>query len=160
MDSRLTPLQRDVLDSFFRREDRFLLTGDAALAGFHLGHRTTHGYLVRDRAPQIHAQKVLSGAIRVDPADEILANKLCALLSRTENRDLVDVMALERSGLDLEAAIRTAARKDAGFSPGQLCYILSQMTIGEDARIPGSTPSELRSFISAFIARLARLAFP
>jgi hypothetical protein len=39
--SKLTALQREVLDAFFRRERGFFLTGGAALAGFHLGHRTT-----------------------------------------------------------------------------------------------------------------------
>lgn len=39
--SRLSPLQRELLEAFFRREDRFFLTGGAALAGYHLGHRTT-----------------------------------------------------------------------------------------------------------------------
>lgn len=39
--SKLTPLQRDVLAAFFSREKEFFLTGGAALAGFHLGHRRT-----------------------------------------------------------------------------------------------------------------------
>src|SRR5256885_8172390 len=39
--SKLTELQREVLDAFFQRERGFFLTGGAALAGFHLGHRTT-----------------------------------------------------------------------------------------------------------------------
>jgi hypothetical protein len=39
--SKLTALQVDVLDAFFRRERGFFLTGGAALAGFYLGHRTT-----------------------------------------------------------------------------------------------------------------------
>jgi len=39
--SKLTALQKDVLDAFFQRERGFFLTGGAALAGFHLGHRTT-----------------------------------------------------------------------------------------------------------------------
>ena len=39
--SRLTPLQRDLLDAFFAREQRLFLTGGGALAGFYLGHRTT-----------------------------------------------------------------------------------------------------------------------
>jgi hypothetical protein len=30
------------LEAFFSREERFFLTGGAALAGFHLGHRETH----------------------------------------------------------------------------------------------------------------------
>jgi predicted nucleotidyltransferase component of viral defense system len=37
----LSQLQRDVLKEFFRHEASFFLTGGAALAGFHLGHRRT-----------------------------------------------------------------------------------------------------------------------
>ena len=39
--SRLSPLQRDLLEAFFRREERFFLSGGAALAGYYLGHRDT-----------------------------------------------------------------------------------------------------------------------
>ena len=42
MDSKLTRLQHELLDAFFQHEDRFFLTGGAALAGFYLGHRETH----------------------------------------------------------------------------------------------------------------------
>ncbi len=38
----LSALQQDFLRAFFQREDRFFLTGGAALVGFHLGHRETH----------------------------------------------------------------------------------------------------------------------
>ena len=37
----LSPFQWRVLRAFFERERAFFLTGGAALAGFHLGHRTT-----------------------------------------------------------------------------------------------------------------------
>jgi hypothetical protein len=40
-DNKLTPLQRDLLVAFFTREQRFFLTGGAALAGFYFGHRVT-----------------------------------------------------------------------------------------------------------------------
>ena len=40
--NRFSTLQRECLDAFFRREDRFFSIGGAALAGFHLGHRETH----------------------------------------------------------------------------------------------------------------------
>ena len=40
--SKLSSLQQDVLDAFFARENRFFLTGGAALAGFYLHHRETH----------------------------------------------------------------------------------------------------------------------
>jgi len=39
--SKLTPLQREVLEAIFAREQRVFLTGGAALAEYHLGHRTT-----------------------------------------------------------------------------------------------------------------------
>jgi hypothetical protein len=38
---RLTALQRSVLAAFFAREREFFLSGGAALAGYHLGHRET-----------------------------------------------------------------------------------------------------------------------
>ncbi len=41
MHNRLTPLQRELLEAFFRREQRMFLTGGAALGGFYFGHRTT-----------------------------------------------------------------------------------------------------------------------
>ena len=39
--SKLSALQAEVLRAFFDRERRFFLTGGGALAGFHLGHRST-----------------------------------------------------------------------------------------------------------------------
>jgi len=39
--STLTAFQREIVDAFFQRERGYVLTGGAALAGFHLGHRTT-----------------------------------------------------------------------------------------------------------------------
>lgn len=40
--SRLTALQLALVEEFFRLSEGFFLTGGAALAGFHLGHRQTH----------------------------------------------------------------------------------------------------------------------
>jgi hypothetical protein len=42
--SQLSALQRDLLEAFFAREQRFYLTGGAALAGYHLGHRAVGGF--------------------------------------------------------------------------------------------------------------------
>jgi hypothetical protein len=39
--SKLSTLQQDFLNAFFKREGRFFLTGGAARAGFYLGHRET-----------------------------------------------------------------------------------------------------------------------
>lgn len=54
--------------------------------------------LVREYVFQIEREKPIINGIRVDSPEEILANKLCALLSRSEIRDLVDVRELENAG--------------------------------------------------------------
>lgn len=210
--NRLSPLQRDLLEAFFRHESRFHLTGGAALAGYYLGHRETADLdlftssaamhegeaalraaarevgasvehvqtapdfrrrlvrraresvvvdLVADAAPQGPQPKNRFGGVRVDPPDEILANKLCALLSRAELRDLVDVRALEQAGFRTEDAVALASRKDAGLTPAQLAWVLSQVTIGDDAAIPGDvSAADLQGFLADLIARLTRLSFP
>ncbi len=117
--------------------------------------------LVRDLAPQIFEDKPLVGGIRVDPAPEILANKLCTLLSRAEIRDLVDVLALEKAGYPVEEHLALAQRKDAGLTPGQLAWVLSQIEIGDDAVPPGGVSArELRQYLDELKGRLAALAFP
>lgn len=210
--SRLTRLQAEVLAAFFEREQRFYLTGGAALAGYHLGHRDTHDLdlftltpamddgvralrdaagslnaslqevrtapefrrllvsrggeavivdLVAEHAEQIHADKPAHGLVRVDPPDEIFANKLCALLGRSEVRDIVDVRALQGLGLSLEAALAGARKKDGGLTAGQLAWVLSQITIADHAVVPGGvTPVELREYLSRLVDELARLAHP
>ena len=55
MDSKLTALQHEILQAFFRRESRFFLTGGAALAGFHLGHRATHDLDLFTTSPVLDA---------------------------------------------------------------------------------------------------------
>lgn len=210
--STLSPLQSDFLNAFFKRDTRFFLTGGAALAGFHLGHRETHdldlftlddaiadGYmiaadvarqlgatiepvqtspdfrrillrrgaeavivdLVRERVAQRIPEKPVIGGIRLDPPEEILANKLCALLSRSEIRDLVDTRALELAGNKIEDALSAAALKDSGLTPAQLAWVLSQIEIGDDLIPPGGVSTEeLRSYLADLIERLKRIAFP
>lgn len=214
MESRLTPLQTSVLDAFFRHEKRFFLTGGAALAGFHLGHRETRDLdlfvasedervldegetalrraaadlggsvedirtaidfrrrlvrsagkavivdLVRDRVPQL-APKSAQGDVLLDSPREILANKLCTLVSRSELRDLVDVRALESTGLSIEAALRDASTKDAGISPAVLSWILSSVEISDDAELPGGVaPGALREWLHGLREALAKIAWP
>lgn len=92
---------------------------------------------------------------------EVLANKLCTLLSRAELRDIVDVRALEDAGLKIEDHLALANRKDAGFTPGQLAWVLSQVEIGEDAKPPGGVSVDvLRAYVDELIGRLTSLAFP
>jgi hypothetical protein len=210
--NRLGPFQREVLEIFFRKEKRFFLTGGAALAGFHLGHRETDDLdlfvtedvleeglaalgavareigaaseeilttpdfrrrllrrggdsvivdLVREHVAQVFPHKPVIAGIRVDPAEEIMANKLCTLLARAEVRDLVDLRALEQAGLGLQDALDAGTRKDSGLTPAQLAWVLSEIRIGDDAQIPGGVAvPDLREYLRQLIDRLSRLALP
>lgn len=209
----LTPFQREALRAFFERERGFFVTGGAALAGFHLGHRRTDDLdlfttddgafergrhvladvaaslggtleirqdtprflrtvlsrgddsvvvdLVRDQVHQVHSVKPEHDGIRVDPPDEILVNKLAALVGRAEERDLVDVMFLERNGQRVEDALAPALAKDGGCTPATLAWLLSQIEIPDGIELPASvTPQELRSFVADLVIRLRRAALP
>jgi hypothetical protein len=210
--SRLTPLQVDLLEAFFAREQRFVLTGGAALAGFYFGHRETEDldffgtpgldlqeaartlevactacgaalesvqtfpdfrrYLARraqetcivdlviDRVPMLDSEKCMVGRLRIDTTREIAANKICAILGRAQIKDLVDLKFLLASGIDLSAALADAARKDAGVDPATLAWVLDQITISPDARLPGETdPRALDEFRRELVKTLQRLAF-
>ena len=117
--------------------------------------------LVIEHAEQLRTEKPLHGVVRVDPPEEIFANKLCTLLGRSEIRDLVDVRALEGLGLSLTEALAAGQRKDGGLTPAQLAWVLSQITIGDAATLPGGAPpAELRDYLRDLIDRLVRLAHP
>lgn len=82
--------------------------------------------LVKDVSSQLHSDKLERDHIVVDPADEILANKLTAIVGRAEKRDLIDVMLLERAGHSVEAALPAALAKDGGCTPATLAWLLSE----------------------------------
>jgi hypothetical protein len=210
---RLTALQRSVLAAFFAREREFFLSGGAALAGYHLGHRETldldlfttrpeafergrfvlaevaavvgatlqvrqdaPGFrrvvldrgdeavvvdTVLDRVPQVVEDKPDIEGVRVDPPREILANKLCAIVGRAEERDLVDLWALERSGLRVEDALADALAKDGGCTPATLAWLLGQVVIPDGMSLPGGVSArELREWMGELVQRLRRLAHP
>ena len=117
--------------------------------------------LVREYVVQVSPEKQVIRGIRVDPPAEIMANKLCALLSRAEVRDLVDVRALEQAGYSLDDALTAAAAKDKGMTPAQLAWVLSQIEIGPDLVPPGDVSlKELRDYLADLIVRLTHRAFP
>ncbi len=111
--------------------------------------------------PQQLLPKIVLDGITIDSAEEITANKLTTLLSRSEIRDLVDLRELEAAGHTMESALPRAAEKDRGLTPGQLLEVLSEIRIGPDADIPGGISAEaLRRYLEDLIDRLARLAYP
>lgn len=211
--SKLSPFQQEVLNALFSREQGFFLTGGAALAEYHLGHRTTDdldlftgdenafersrhviaavaqdlgaqldvrqdapGFrryaltrgdaavvvdAVLDRVQQRIPTKPRIGAVFVDPPEEILANKLTAVVGRMEERDLVDILFLEKAGYRVEDALPSALAKDGGCTPATLAWLLSEMRIPDGVKLPAEVQSaELRSFVDDLVIRLRRAAHP
>jgi hypothetical protein len=199
-------------------EPAWTLTGGAALAGFHLKHRSTRDLdlfwrgrrdlgsipkevearlagdgltvrvlqtsptfcriqagqgnescivdLVADPASPIEAPRRLPlgpADIAVDTAHEILVSKLCALLSRAELRDLIDVRALLEAGGDLLGALADAPRKDGGFSPLTLAWVLKTADVAPMSSALGRGREEidaLERFKDSLIQRLLAAGAP
>jgi len=216
--SKLSPLQERVIEVLAGMEPVWTLTGGAALAGIHLGLRTTRdvdlfwrgreqlGDVVHEAERRLRAaglevsvlqhsvgfarlrvkaasdvvtvdlvaEPVASieppvriswhGAIvQVDSPHEILVNKLCTLLERLELRDLGDVRALLQAGGDLRRALADAPRKDAGFSPLTLAWVLRGFDVevlGPSAGVQPADIEALKNFRDELIDELVALAVP
>lgn len=85
-------------------------------------------------------QRIGEAEILVDSPRAMLAEKLCALLERSELRDLIDIEALVRSGENLETAIADAPRRDSGFSPLTLAWVLRDFDVR--AQAPAAAAAE------------------
>jgi predicted nucleotidyltransferase component of viral defense system len=205
---KLDALQLRILETLAAVEPRFVLSGGAALAGVHLGHRTTRdldlfwrlrddlGDLPRviehrlessglsvttlqttpsfvqlrvtdkefavvidlisepmDAVDTAEAHLVGRSQILVDSPRSILAEKLCALLERSELRDLIDVDALMRSGESLDVAIADAPRRDSGFSPLTLAWLLRDFDVYRLAKADGVNDTDAKH-LDAFRQKL------
>jgi hypothetical protein len=90
-----------------------------------------------DAIEQAESHTIGGEEILVDSKRAILAEKLCALLERAEVRDLIDVEALLESGESLEIGIADAPRRDSGFSPLTLAWVLRDLNVVELAALAG-----------------------
>jgi predicted nucleotidyltransferase component of viral defense system len=116
---------------------------------------------VLERTVQLVKDKPELDGILVDPPNEILANKLTALVGRTEERDLVDVRALEAAGIRVEDALAAALAKDGGATPATLAWVLSQISIPPSAKLPGGVDATtLNAYVRDLVTRLRKLARP
>ena len=101
--------------------------------------------------------------ILVDTPHQLLVNKLCALLGRSELRDLVDVRELLAVGGDLERAIADCPRQDAGFSPLTFGWAIRGLPVEKLAASSGWPPEEvaaLAAFRDELVERIVASAHP
>lgn len=85
---------------------------------------------------------------RLDSPENILANKLTALLGRNEPKDIADVWALTgRLGLSIKEAIMGASSKAAGLYPPDLARRLFLVTREDWEAVRWITAPEPDEFI-------------
>lgn len=92
--------------------------------------------------------EIAGASLAVDSLHEILVNKLAALLSRSELRDLLDVKVLLEAGGDLDRALADAPKKDAGFSALTLAWVLKDFAAASLARALGWGEAECREMVA------------
>ncbi|HTF90880.1 MAG TPA: nucleotidyl transferase AbiEii/AbiGii toxin family protein [Planctomycetota bacterium] len=122
--------------------------------------------LVADPVANITAPEILrvhGHEIEVDTRHEILVNKLVAMLGRSELRDLQDIQVLLEGGGDLSLAVQQAPRKDGGFSPMTLAWLLRGFAIAEVATSAGWDHGQVQrlvAFRDELVLRITDLARP
>ncbi|MGC4088654.1 MAG: nucleotidyl transferase AbiEii/AbiGii toxin family protein [Polyangiaceae bacterium] len=117
--------------------------------------------LIHESVPDIEAEPVAIEGILVESLADLRANKLTCILSRSEPRNLVDLMFLDRAGFPPEHDLELALRKDAGIDPGVLAWLLGSFPIEPlPAMLSALTPDELREFRDALRERFKRVAVP
>ena len=110
--------------------------------------------IIHEAVPDIEAPPLPVEGITVESPADLRANKLTCILSRSEPRDLVDLMFLDH---DLELALR----KDAGIDPGVLAWLLGSFPVQPlPNMLSALTADELREFRDALRERFKRAAVP
>lgn len=113
---------------------------------------------VRDRGPQL-LEKTVRDGIAMDAVEEIIANKITTLASRSEIRDVVDLYCLEQAGYRIEDHVDQALRKDAGATPATLAWLLSTLRVPD--RVPGNIDrAVIVDYVKKLEARFRVLALP
>ena len=118
--------------------------------------------LVRESVWQARPEKEDHEGILVDPIIEIALNKVCMLVSRSEERDIVDLYFLARGGLEVSALLGDARRKEAALDPAVIAHLLSGRRFRE---VPGYvvaevTVEQLNAFVRELENEMAELGAP
>ena len=99
--------------------------------------------------------------IVVESLVDLRANKLTCILSRSEPRDLVDLLFLDRAGYAPERDIQLALRKNAGIDPGIIAWLLGQFPVEPlPVMLMPLDVAALRAFRDDLRERFRRLSVP
>jgi Nucleotidyl transferase AbiEii toxin, Type IV TA system len=117
--------------------------------------------IVHESVPDIEAPPPPIDGVIVESLSDLRAAKLTCLLSRSEPRDLVDILFLERAGFRPENDLDLALQKDAGTDPAILAWLLREFPIEPLPKmLVPLTIDELRSYRNELRERFRELAVP
>jgi hypothetical protein len=116
--------------------------------------------LIHESTPDIDPPLEVEGVITESLAD-LRAAKLTCILSRSEPRDLVDLLFLDRAGHPPENDLALALRKDRGIDPAVLAWLLDQFpTRPLPEMLVPLTEAELLRFRDELRERFRRASLP
>jgi hypothetical protein len=116
--------------------------------------------LVFDAVADVGGPDSVEG-VQVESLADLRANKLTCVLSRSEPRDLVDLLFLDRAGYPPEKDLTLALAKDGSIDPGVLAWLLGQCPVEPlPHMLEPLRPGELELFRDVLAERLRRLAVP
>jgi hypothetical protein len=117
--------------------------------------------LVHEPAPDLELPPSPIEEVVVESLVDLRASKLTCILSRSEPRDLVDLLFLDRAGYPPELDLPLALRKDAGIDPGVLAWLLGQFPTRPLPRmLEPLVEEDLVRFRDDLRERLRRIAVP
>jgi hypothetical protein len=115
---------------------------------------------VYEGTPPIEQGATLGG-VALESFVDLRASKLTCVLSRSEPRDLVDLLFLDRAGFPPEEDVVLALHKDAGVDPGVLAWLLGQFPIAPlPLMLVPITRDEVAAFRDSLRERFRKLAVP
>jgi predicted nucleotidyltransferase component of viral defense system len=115
--------------------------------------------VVHEAVPDLAEPPPPIDGVVVESLVDLRASKLTCLLSRSEPRDLVDVLFLEREGFSPEHDLALAVRKDAGIDPATLAWLLKSFPVAPlpQMLVPLTGP-ELEAYRDDLAERFRRLS--
>ncbi len=99
------------------------------MPGLQLGDHAIELDVIFDPTADLEPPPPAVDGVIVESFSDLRANKLTCILSRSEPRDLVDLLFLDRAGYPPEHDLPLALRKDAGVDPGVLAWLLGQFPV-------------------------------
>lgn len=115
---------------------------------------------VYESMPPVEGGPTLEG-IALESLPDLRASKLTCVLSRSEPRDLVDLLFLDRAGFPPEKDLPLALRKDGGVDPGILAWLLGQFPVDPlPTMLVPLTREEVATFRDVLRERFRRIAVP